>query len=33
MSTLSFKPEVSGMSLPVLRRVDALRPLVWLRLG
>ncbi|MCU0934163.1 MAG: DUF2189 domain-containing protein [Thiobacillaceae bacterium] len=33
MSTLSFKPEVSGMSLPTLRRVDALRPLVWLRLG
>lgn len=33
MSTLSIKPQVSGMAIPVIRRIDVSRPLAWLRLG
>lgn len=33
MSTLSFKPEVSGMRLPALRKVDVSRPFAWLQSG
>lgn len=33
MSTLSIKPPISDLALSGVRRVDAMRPLHWLRLG
>lgn len=33
MDTLSIKPQVSGMAIPAIRRIETFRPLAWLRLG